>query len=70
MSAPTVDETTRRLNVIDSAIVCGWELVLEARRRWAHSPNPQTIAAAERATRDVDLMLEQRFALHPTHPTR
>lgn len=53
----------RRQTRLEAEIVVAWELVKTARRAWAHSPNGDTISAAEQALADVDLLLDEYLDL-------
>lgn len=52
-----------RLGELDADIAVAWLDVLEARDRWAHSPNGETIAAEQTAVTAMDDLLELRQEL-------
>lgn len=45
---------------LDDDIALAWLDVLDARQRWAHSPNGETVAAEEAAVAKLDELLEFR----------
>lgn len=58
MSAPTVD-----MKQLDADIADAMAEVRGARAAWAHSPNPDTVAAEKLAERRLNKLLEFRFTV-------
>ena len=55
--------TTQRTEIdeLDAEIAAAWMDVLEARARWAHSPNGETVTAERTAVAVLNELLELRY---------